>query len=126
MKILFTGGSSFTGYWFVKELIAAKHEVVATFQRQFNDYVETPRGARVQALAKICRPHFGVSFGDDRFLDLIKQNGCNMLCHHAAETTNYKSSEFNVAAALESNTRALPLVLDLLQAGGCTKIVLTG
>jgi len=33
MKILFTGGSSFTGYWFIKELVAAGHEVVAAFRR---------------------------------------------------------------------------------------------
>jgi UDP-glucose 4-epimerase len=29
MRILFTGASSFTGYWFVRELVAAGHEVVA-------------------------------------------------------------------------------------------------
>ena len=33
MKILITGGSSFTGYWFIKELAAAGHEMFATFTR---------------------------------------------------------------------------------------------
>ena len=28
MKILFTGASSFTGYWFVKTLAEAGHEVI--------------------------------------------------------------------------------------------------
>ena len=32
MKILFTGGSSFTGYWFVRELAAAGHDVTAVFR----------------------------------------------------------------------------------------------
>ncbi len=31
MKILFTGASSFTGFWFAKELAAAGHEVFAVF-----------------------------------------------------------------------------------------------
>ena len=32
MKILFTGGSSFTGSWFIRELAAAGHEVTAIFR----------------------------------------------------------------------------------------------
>ena len=32
MKILFTGASSFTGFWFARALAAAGHEVVATFR----------------------------------------------------------------------------------------------
>ena len=34
MKILFTGGSSFTGSRFIRELAAAGHQVVAIFQRR--------------------------------------------------------------------------------------------
>ena len=33
MKILFTGASSFTGYWFVKELAERGHEVTALLRR---------------------------------------------------------------------------------------------
>jgi hypothetical protein len=32
MKILFTGASSFTGMWFVRELAAAGHDVVPPFK----------------------------------------------------------------------------------------------
>ena len=32
MKILFTGGSSFTGSWFIRELAAAGHQVTAVFR----------------------------------------------------------------------------------------------
>jgi UDP-glucose 4-epimerase len=32
MRILLTGASSFTGYWFVRELAAAGHHVVAAFR----------------------------------------------------------------------------------------------
>jgi len=126
MKILFTGGSSFTGYWFAKELAAAGHEVIVVFRRKSDDYADELRRKRVKALSAICRPVFGLSFGDDRFCQLIKESKWNLLCHHAADATNYKSPNFNVAAALENNTHSLPLVLDLLMAAGCRKIVLTG
>jgi UDP-glucose 4-epimerase len=126
MRILFTGGSSFTGYWFVKELAAAGHDVVALFRRRPQDYPDDLRRQRVEALNGICRPVFGVSFGDDRFLQLVKESHWDLLCHHAAEASNYRSPDFDVAAAVENNTHRLPLVLDLLKGSGCTKIVLTG
>ena len=126
MKILFTGGSSFTGYWFVKELAYAGHEIFAVFRRQQQDYSDKLRQERVKALAGVCQPIFGVSFGDDRFIQLIKTHNWDLLCHHAAEVTNYKSSDFDVTAAVENNTRRLPHVLDLLQGAGCGKVVLTG
>jgi UDP-glucose 4-epimerase len=126
MKILFTGGSSFTGYWFAKALAASGHDVTVLFRQQVDDYADATRRARVEALAKICRPAFGMSFGDERFLQLVKDHRWDLLCHHAAEVTDYRSANFNVIAALENNTRRLPLVLDVLRDSGCTKIVLTG
>ena len=56
MRILFTGGSSFTGYWFIKELAAAGHEVTATFQRQLDEYPDEPRRHRVGALTSDLPP----------------------------------------------------------------------
>ena len=49
-----------------------------------------------------------------------------MLCHHAADVTDYKSPNFNAAAAVENNTHRLPLVLGHLQDAGCNGFVLTG
>jgi UDP-glucose 4-epimerase len=127
MRILFTGGSSFTGYWFVKELAAAGHEVVVAFRGQATDhYREVGRRTRVEILTQVCRPVFGTSFGDDRFLQLANKNKWDLLCHHAAEVGDYRSAHFNVTAAVEKNTFRLPQVLDALRVAGCTKIVLTG
>lgn len=112
MRILFTGGSSFTGYWFAKELASAGHEVVATFRRQQEDYQEELRRKRIGLLADMCHTVFGVSFGDDQFLRLIKESKWDLLCHHAAEAANYKSLDFNIVAAVKNNTHRLPLVLD--------------
>ena len=126
MRILFTGGSSFTGYWFVKELVAAGHEVVATFQRQPDEYVDEPRQSRIRALSRICEPVFGVSFGDSAFVALLKTAASDLLCHHAADVTDYKSPAFDVARAVARSTYRLPLVLDKLLDLGCRKILLTG
>ena len=127
MKILFTGGSSFTGYWFIKELASAGHEVVAVFRRKPGRILQTICDENVStALAGICRPVFGTSFGDDRFLSLIREGGWDLLCHHGAETTNYKSADFDVIGAVARNTHRLPTVLESLTTGGCRKIILTG
>jgi UDP-glucose 4-epimerase len=126
MKIIFTGASSFTGYWFAKELVSAGHDVVAVFRRPTQEYPDDLRRERAEALVNICRPIFEVSFGDERFLQLIKERKWDLLCHHAADVSNYKNPDFDVAAAVENNTHRLPLVLDLLQDAGCTKVVLTG
>jgi nucleoside-diphosphate-sugar epimerase len=127
MKVLFTGGSSFTGHWFVRELAAAGHEVAATFRRSLEDYPDALRRRRIQALKGQCRIVSGCSFGDERFLRLLRDEGpWDLLCHHAAEVTNYKSPDFDVQAALLNNTRNLPLVLSALSTGGCRRILLTG
>lgn len=126
MKILLTGGSSFTGYWFIKELVAAGHEVVAVFRRSEDEYADEPRRTRVAFLKKLCRPVHDVSFGDDRFVDLINEGGWDVLCHHGTESANYKSPDFDVPAALAANAFRLTSVIRSLQGAGCGSIVLTG
>ena len=126
MKILFSGGSSFTGYWFIRELVAHGHDVVAIFRQGPDDYPDDSRRRRVGLLSAICRRVFGTAFGDDQFLTLIKEGGWDLLCHHGADVTNYKSADFDIAAAVANNTHRLPMVLDALINGGCRKIILTG
>lgn len=127
MKILFTGASSFTGYWFVLELARAGHEIVATFQKRPEEYADEVRRVRASRTLDLVTPAFGVSFGDPAFLELIRSGaGFDLLCHHAADVRSYRSPDFDVAGALASNTRSLPAVLDALQAGGGTRVLLTG
>jgi nucleoside-diphosphate-sugar epimerase len=127
MRILFTGASSFTGFWFVRELARAGHEIVATFRRPLDAYTDEVRRARVALLAPMCQPVLGVEFGDDSFLALLKGGpGFDVVCHHAAEVTNYKSPAFDVAGALASNTRNVAAVTEALAGRGCCRLVLTG
>lgn len=126
MRILFTGASSFTGVWFVRELARAGHDVVATFRRKPEDYPDALRRERVRLAVQSCRPVFGASFGDEAFLELAGQGGFDLLAHHAADVTNYKSPDFDVCGALAANTRNLGPILRVLHAGGCRRVLLTG
>jgi len=126
MKILFTGASSFTGFWFIRELAAAGHEVFGVFRRPSDEYPEELRRRRVAALLPICRPIFGVSFGDDDFIRLVTGSSWDLFCHHGAEVANYRSADFDVVNAVRQNTYRLPIVLDSLKSVGCSRLILTG
>jgi nucleoside-diphosphate-sugar epimerase len=125
MRILFTGGSSFTGFWFIKALHAAGHEVTALFQRPLEEYSDT-RGQRVQTLQKLCNPIHGISFGSPEMIELIKGSNWDLFCHHAADVTNYKSPDFDSVSAVANNTRNLQTLLPLLHNANCNHIILTG
>jgi len=126
MRILFTGASSFTGHWFVQELAAAGHKVTAILRRPASEYPEAARRMRAARLGEVSQLLSGMSFGDDQFLKLISGEAFDVLCHHAADVTNYRSPDFNVLAALENNTRRLDRVLAAMHEGGCRRVVVTG
>ncbi len=71
MKILFTGGSSFTGFWFIRELAAAGHEVTAVFRKCAEEYSDEIRRQRVTIASRLCRSVHGSSFGEASFLTLV-------------------------------------------------------
>jgi nucleoside-diphosphate-sugar epimerase len=126
VQILFTGASSFTGSWFVRELAAAGHQVTATFTRELAEYPDELRRRRIASIAPHCRTVPGVRFGDEAFLELAAEGGWDLLAHHAADVRDYKSPSFDCVGALANNTRNLAGVLDKLHAGGCRRVLLTG
>lgn len=124
MKILFTGGSSFSGVWFILALARAGHEVHATFRSPPEAYADELRRRRVALALQHCRGVFGCSFGDAQFLALAGDERWDLLCHHAAETANYKSPDFDLLGALQSNTRNAAAVLSALRTAGAAPAVL--
>ena len=126
MKILLTGGSSFTGYWFIKELAAAGHEVTAVFRKRAEEYSDAVRRERVRLASEVCRPVHGCSFGDEAFLSLIGEGGWDLICHHAADVTHYKSLDFDPVRAVANNTYNIRDVLSALNDSGRGRIQLTG
>ena len=125
MKILLTGASSFTGMWFATELASAGHDVTATLTRRRDAY-EAVRGQRVARLAEHVTLVEGVRFGDDAFLQLCRDERWDVLCHHAADVTDYKSPDFDIAAAVASNTHNIAAVCQALAEQKCQAIVATG
>ncbi len=117
MNILFTGGSSFTGYWFIKQLASAGHHVTATFTRSAaSDYADGGvREHRVTAVQKCCTPLWSCAFGDDAFMAAINAGNFDVLCHHAADVTNYNSPDFDASNAVANNTKNIQPVLDALK-----------
>jgi len=126
MKIVFTGASSFTGYWFVRKLAEKGHEIYATFQKGKEEY-EGVRRERVEGALPYCTPLFNCTFGSDHFLDTLMSIGkIDRLCHHASDVNDYKNPTFNVLKAVENNTFQLRSVLAALKKRGVGKVVLTG
>lgn len=125
MKILLTGASSFTGTWFATTLRAAGHDVVATLQGTVDAYAN--RRARRVALLEDA----GVtlveqcSFGDTRFMPLLEER-LDVVCHHGAQVTNYKSLDFNVVSAVRDNTNNARQVIEAAARSGVKAVVVTG
>jgi len=125
MRILFTGASSFTGFWFVKALAAAGHEVICPVTADVVDYADI-RLWRVEQLKAVCRFVPRAPFGSENFLKIARENRIDLLCHHAAEVRNYKSPDFDAIRALQHNTSNLRTVLATMKPRGLKAVVLTG
>jgi len=125
VKVLLTGASSFTGFWFAWSLSQRGIEVVAPIRGRIEEYNDT-RGIRVRRLQTCARVVEGVSFGDEGFLSLIEQERFDVLCHHAAHVTNYRSADFDVGRAFAENTLNLRQVLDRLSKQKLKAVVATG
>lgn len=105
MRILLTGASSFSGAWFLRELVAAGHEVVAVLGSKPDAYPDALRRKRTAWAVQGCETVIGPRFGDAAFLDLLKSRPFDLLAHHGAMVTNYKSPDFDTAAALAEYAR---------------------
>jgi UDP-glucose 4-epimerase len=126
MKILLTGASSFSGYWFARELAAAGHDVTAVLRKRPEEYPDQTRRERVAGVVEVATPALGASFGDEAFLGLLRDGGFDVLCHHAADVTNYKSPDFDAVGAAANNAHNLPAVLAAFKQAGGRRVVLTG
>jgi UDP-glucose 4-epimerase len=126
MKVLFTGASSFTGYWFVKRLADAGCEIICPLRGTVERY-EGVRKTRVEKLQSLCRLIPDIPFGSDSFRKLIQESGpWDLLCHHATETADYRNPDFDVLGAVKSNTLNIRDVLGRLKSAGLKAVILTG
>jgi UDP-glucose 4-epimerase len=115
LRILLTGGSSLTGFWFAKELAEAGHSVTAILTRaDISAYTEEPRNQRVEQLLQFASPMWNCYFGDEQFLQALASLQFDVLCHHGANVTDYKSPDFDPTTALSTNTNNIVAVMRLL------------
>lgn len=126
MKVVLTGASSFTGYWFARALVGSGHTVVAPLRGRQSDYSGDIRGERVRRLGDIVERVWDTRFGSPRFLELVRSGDYDLLCHHAARVGDYRNPDFDVAGALAENAYELPAVIAAMQERGLRGIVLTG
>ena len=126
MKILLTGASSFTGFWFSRVLAERGHTVYATFQGSRDSY-DGPRKRRIDALPASVRCLWETSLGSDRLLDTVaSENGWDLVCLHGAYVTGYRNLDFDVTGALRHNTAGLQVVLEKLATKGLRSVLATG
>jgi len=127
VTILFTGGSSFTGYWFIKELHKSDHQIFATFRKNDVGEYESLKKIRISNLIQLCTPTFNCSFGDPQFIEFLDTlQHIDVLCHHAAEVADYKNPQFNFVQALQKNVNNVQIVFEKLSKKKCKCIILTG
>lgn len=125
MRILFTGASSFTGYWFVNELAARGHEIVAPLRGAEGSYTGV-RWTRVANLSKVAEIVWSCPFGQADFLAMAERQSFDLLCHHAARVADYRSPDFDALVAAAENTQGLPSLLRTMRERGLKGLVLTG
>jgi UDP-glucose 4-epimerase len=126
MKVLLTGASSFTGFWFAKALSEGGHHVVAALKQPLSAYSEGVRAERVRRLASLADIVGDVPFGSAKFLAVLSSAGFDVLCHHAARVGDYRSPDFDIVGALAENTFNLRDVLRIFADRGGKSVVLTG
>lgn len=125
MKVLLTGGSSFTGLWFARRLAAAGYHVVTPLKRARGDYSGL-RKERVLELGHVAEVVESCPLGSAAFIDLLGTGSWDLLCQHASRVGDYRNPDFDVAGAIAENTHNLVPVLKLLLDRGLAGVVLTG
>ncbi len=123
MKVLLTGASSFTGFWFALKLAEKGAQVTAALRGRAYEGLRAERVRKLAAHAEIVPD---CAFGSDAFLDLVGARAFDVLCHHGAEVGDYKNPDFDVAAALAANTFNARRTLSLLRVRGAKAVVVTG
>ena len=82
MKVLFTGSSSFTGYYFLKEINKNKIKTFAVFSREKKEYKKIFQKEILNSKMRYIVPCKKVNFGSKKYIDIIKKENINVICFH--------------------------------------------
>ena len=126
MNILMTGASSFTGYWFTRQLAERGHKIFATFQGSRDSYSGL-RKRRIDELPEEVVPVWNAPMLSTRLMNLVDEVGqWDLLCLHGAYVTGYRDPDFDFIRALKNNTDGLPALLERMVARGMKRAIATG
>jgi nucleoside-diphosphate-sugar epimerase len=125
LKVLFTGASSFTGFWFVRHLAAAGAEVTAALRGEPSAYAGV-RAERARLLPQWAEIVPDCAFGTGRFVELIGARRFDVLCHHGAEARDYRNPDFDALGAAAANTFNIRETLALFAERGGKALIATG
>jgi nucleoside-diphosphate-sugar epimerase len=123
-RVLFTGLSSFTGYWFTEKLAEKGYEVAGCLSHNKSDY-NSDQTERLNILDSSIRIEENVSFGSESFLQLISDFKPEVFSFHHALVTGYKDPSFNVDNAISNNLNNYQEVIKKLTESGCKQIIMT-
>ncbi len=123
-RVLFTGLSSFTGYWFTEKLAEKGYEVAGCLSHNKSDY-NSDQTERLNILNSSIRIEENVSFGSESFLQLISDFKPEVFSFHHALVTGYKDPSFNVENAILNNLNNYQEVIKKLIESGCKQIIMT-
>ena len=99
--------------------------VVAPLKGRLSDYSGL-RGERIAELTRVVEVVEACPFGSTSFLDLARTGSWDLLCQHAARTSDYRNPDFDILGAVAENTCNLADVLTTMSARGRAGVVLTG
>jgi nucleoside-diphosphate-sugar epimerase len=127
MNLLFTGASSFTGFWFAKTLASAGHRVFCTLTKASPGGYEGLRRERVDLLLKqkniIPLWKCEIANAPDVFPADETLHG---FCSHAAEVGDYKNADFNPLQAVAKNTLGIKNLYRWLRKKSCAFVLHSG
>ena len=126
MRVLLSGISSFTGFWFARTLANRGHNVVGTLTRRLDSY-DGLRKSRLDSLGEGCTVVESAPFGSPEFVRLVRDGGFDAVCAHGALVEGYRDKNFPFIKAAEGNTRNIAEVCEMIASGGRdSRLVLTG
>lgn len=124
MRVLLTGGSSFTGFWFAQMLQRSGATIIAPLRGRTSEYAGV-RAERVSRLSQLATVVEEAPFGSEAFIRLL-HDSFDALCHHGAQVTNYRTMDFDVVAALADNSLNARRVLEAAGSRGLKAVIVTG
>lgn len=126
MRVLFTGGSSFTGAWLARGLADAGFEVVL-FGRRRHAARDMEARLRLEQLLPDLRRIDAAPLGSPAMLRALEREApFELLCLHGAAVGDHRDPDFDALAAAAIDTRGLGLVLDRMARRGLRAVLWTG